>query len=65
MIFKNLQKKYDTHTLGVEAFFEAIEVLVRKIYKDEVDEEGNFDFSTHLETFLEITEEFFENLVQQ
>ena len=64
-IYKNLQKKHECSSLGIEGFFEAVEILVSKTYKDEVDEEGNADPGANLEAFLEVTEPFFEALIQQ
>ena len=62
-LFKHLQEKYAYASLGIEAFFESVEVLVRKIYKDNVDEEGNFSLEENLESFLDTTIEFFEEFV--
>ena len=33
--FKNMQRKYDTPSLDLYAFFDAVEALAAKIYKDE------------------------------
>ena len=35
IVFKNLQRKHDCNFLDLYAFFEAVETLSQKIYKDE------------------------------
>ena len=34
IVFKNLQRKYDSNYLDIYGFFEAVEKLTQKMYKD-------------------------------
>ena len=66
MVFKMLQKKYDCVALDIYGFFEAIERIVEKLYKDQMhDEEGNSLFGENLTEFLDISLEWFENFVSE
>ena len=52
--YKNMARKYDTSALDLHAFFDAIEQLSQKIYKEEE------DFESSLDLFLEAAITFFE-----
>ena len=49
-----MARKYDTAALDLHAFFDAIEQLSQKIYKDEE------DFESSLDLFLDAAITFFE-----
>lgn len=57
--FKNLQKKYDTNFIDLYAFFEAIEVLSQKLYKDQED----LSYGDKVGLFLEAGLNFFTDFV--
>jgi hypothetical protein len=57
--FKNMQRKYDCQSLDIHAFFDAIEVLSQKIYKN-YSEEGVLEVSECLEMFLAEALPFFQ-----
>ena len=52
--FKNMARKHDTQALDLHAFFDAIEQLSQKIYKDEEDIETSLDY------FLDAAVAYFE-----
>ena len=49
--FKNMHRKYDCQSLDIHAFFDAIEILSQKIFK-QVNEEGKVEVAECLEMFL-------------
>jgi len=40
IVFKNMQRKYDTQSLDIHGFFNAIEILVPKVFKTDTFVEG-------------------------
>lgn len=52
--YKNMQRKYNSASLDLDAFFDAIEYLSKKIFKDEE------VFETCLNQFLDAAIPFFE-----
>ena len=60
LVFKNLQKKYECVCLDIYAFFDACEILAQKIYKEQVNEDGQSLYGENVETFLDTSIEFFE-----
>ena len=61
IVFKNLQRKYECVYLDIYAFFEAIEKLSEKVYKDQEE----MTFGDKIKEFIERGVEFFEELVEQ
>lgn len=54
-----MQRKYDCQSLDIHAFFDAIEILSCKIYK-QVSEDGHVEVSECLEMFLAEALPFFQ-----
>jgi len=40
IVFKNMQRKYDSQTLDIHGFFNAVEILVPKVFKTDTFIEG-------------------------
>ena len=55
IVFKNLQRKYDSNYIDIYGFFEAIEVLSQKVYKDE-----DRSYGENIAEFIEKSLIFFE-----
>ena len=55
--FKNMQRKYDSQTLDIHAFFDAIEILSKKIWKEE-------SFDCALSYFLDAALPYYEQQVE-
>jgi hypothetical protein len=61
MVFKSLQKKYEVQFLDIYGFFDAIEILSAKIYKDQEE----MSYLDKVSAFIGETTEFFEELIEQ
>jgi hypothetical protein len=61
IVFKNLQRKFDCTYIDIYAFFEAVEVLAQKVYKDQEDN----SFKDNIEAFLDAGVEYFTEFLQQ
>ena len=59
-VFKNLAKKNDSTCLDIFAFFQAIEILSQKVYKDYEDA----TYQDQIKWFIEESTEFFEEFVE-
>jgi len=53
-----LQKKHDSTLIDIYAFFEAVEILAQKVYKDQESEYGE-----NINQFLDAAIEFFSDFV--
>ena len=59
--FKNMQRKYDSPSLDIYSFFETVETLAQKIYKDYEDS----TYGERIEWFLDASLEYFEEAIAQ
>lgn len=63
ILYKAMLKKYDTTAIDIYAFFEAMEKICVKLYKDTG--EGEMTHAEKIKAFLDSSIPFFEEFVQQ